>query len=1521
MPTVTTLNISSIVQNTASGGGTVVTDGGSAVTVRGVCWSTNPAPTVTNSLTTDGSGTGSFTSLLTGLNSGTVYYVRAYATNIIGTSYGTQVQFTTLPPATLPTVTTAAVTGMTSFSASGGGEVTLDGYSPVIARGVCWSLSSGPTTSDFKTTDGSGTGIFTSSILGLDAETTYHLRAYATNAVGTAYGAEVTFLTLPAPAPECPGLPSITYLGKTYNTVKIGTQCWLKENLNVGTLINGNLQQTDNGILEKYCLNDLETNCSTYGGLYQWSELTAYVTLAGGQGICPQGWHIPSSSEVLALITTEGGTAIAGGKLKEAGTTHWLTPNTGATNKSGFTALPGSFRTISGSFVDPGSEANIWTSSSDISGFSALFLQNNTQTGELSYYANNGMGFSARCLKDTCTSYSSVNVSISPSGNPVCTGTQVNFTATPVNGGLNPFYQWKVNDVKVGINSPAYAFTPNNNDIVTCTMYSGAACAANPATSNTVTMTINQQLPVGISISASANPVCAGTTVIYTATPTNGGTSPAYQWKVNGSTVQGATNATYSFIPVTGNTVECVLTSNQSCISGNPATSNLITMTVNPLLPVSVSISASANPVCAGTSVTFTATPVNGGSSPAYQWKVNGNAVSGATNVTYSFAPADGNTITCVLTSSQACISGSPATSNTLTMTVNPLQPVSVSITASANPVCAGTTVSYTATPVNGGSTPAYQWKLNGADIAGATNAVYSFAPAAGNILSCVLTSSAICTSGNPATSNAITMTVNPILPVSVTVAASANPVCSGTSVTFTATPVNGGTTPAYQWMVNSSTVSGATNSTYSFTPVNGNSVKCTLTSNETCKSGSPATSNIITETVNTLNAVSVTIAASSNPVCSGSSVTYTATPVNGGTTPAYQWKVNGSVVSGATNATYAFTPVSGNTVSCVLTSNIGCPSGNPATSNTITMAVNPVSAVSVAITASANPVCSGTSVMFTATPTNGGTSPAYQWRVNNTTVTGATNATYSFTPVSGNIIDCILTSNIACPTGNPATSNAITMTVNPILPVSLAITASANPSCVGSTVIFTATPTNGGTSPAYQWFLNGNNITGATNAVYSSVPSATDIMSCVLTSSGTCKSGSPATSNSITMSLNSLTTVSVSISASANPVCDGTLVTFTATPVNGGTTPVYQWIVNGANVTGATNATYAFTPTSGNTVKCNMVSSATCPTPNPAVSNTITMAINPQSPVSVSISASSYAVMPSTAVTYTATGVNGGTNPTYQWKKNTVIVTGATNSTYINTAPANNDNIVCVMTSNATACVSNNPATSNTINMIVYSTGTACSPATVDYGGMTYNVVAIGTQCWLRENLNIGTQVAGTATMTNNSVVEKYCYNDDPLNCNVYGGLYQWAELVQYLNGASLTGNWNPVPTGNVQGLCPTGYHIPTNSEVTTFFTFLGGVSNAGGKMKETGIVHWTSPNSSAANTYGFTSISNGYNNAGTFGDLHAYGDLWTSSTGTAITDAYWYGATYNSSSRVTGQSGKFIGYAARCIRDTAAP
>jgi plastocyanin len=195
LPVLTTETVTVITAASATSGGNISSDGNASITERGVCWSTSNDPTITDSKTSDGTGTGQFISNLTGLTSNTLYYVRAYATNSAGTAYGNVVSFTTSDDSQALELTTSPITLIAATTATSGGNITDDGGSDISVRGVSWSTSPTPTITGSHTTDGSGTGAFTSNITGLTASTMYYVRAYATNSSGTAYGNEVTFTT------------------------------------------------------------------------------------------------------------------------------------------------------------------------------------------------------------------------------------------------------------------------------------------------------------------------------------------------------------------------------------------------------------------------------------------------------------------------------------------------------------------------------------------------------------------------------------------------------------------------------------------------------------------------------------------------------------------------------------------------------------------------------------------------------------------------------------------------------------------------------------------------------------------------------------------------------------------------------------------------------------------------------------------------------------------------------------------------------------------------------------------------------------------------------------------------------------------------------------------------------------------------------------------------------------------------------------------------------------------------------
>jgi uncharacterized protein (TIGR02145 family) len=391
VPVLITAEITSITQITAVSGGNITDDKGGSVTARGVCWGISENPTISDSKTSDASGIGIFASSLTGLIGNTSYYVRAYATNSAGTQYGNQVNFKTSP--LMPAIATETVSSISLTSSNSGGTISNDGGAPVTSRGVCWSTSQKPTITDSKTDNGTGTGIFNSSVNGLTANTTYYIRAYATNSAGTAYGNERSFKTYAANDIE----------GNLYNSVTIGTQTWLSENLKT-TRFNDNssIPLVSDSITwlsltsPAYCWykNDESNNKVTYGALYNW------YTVNTGK-LCPIGWHVPTSDEFTTLTNFLGGIGAAGGKIKEVGTDHWLSPNTSATNESGFTALPAGQRGAVAEFVHHGMLATFWTSTPyNIYKPWYRCCNHNTESVFVGNGSLNSCGFSIRCIKD-----------------------------------------------------------------------------------------------------------------------------------------------------------------------------------------------------------------------------------------------------------------------------------------------------------------------------------------------------------------------------------------------------------------------------------------------------------------------------------------------------------------------------------------------------------------------------------------------------------------------------------------------------------------------------------------------------------------------------------------------------------------------------------------------------------------------------------------------------------------------------------------------------------------------------------------------------------------------------------------------------------------------------------------------------------------------------------------------------------------------------------------------------------------
>lgn len=362
------------------------------------------------------------------VTAGSTYTYRVYSYNSVGPSLGYSNTITvTIPTAvTLATLTTTAVSGITTTAAATGGTITNDGGAPIITRGIVWSNLPNPTIDlPTKTTDGSGVGTFTSSISGLNPNWDYHLRAYATNSAGTAYGNEISFTTLQNTYVFGPNVTDNN--GNSYQSVVICNQTWTKSNLNVSKYTDGTPipQVTDptqwaNLTTGAWCYyNNTTANGTIYGKLYNWYAVMGIYDAASGANpalrkkLAPTGWHIPTDAEWSSLINcldpnANGGNTLpntAGGKMKSIGTIQastglWSNPNTAATNESGFTGLPAGYLNSFGPFSIIGSDG-IWWSSSEFNtalAWGRSLYYNTGSAGMVS--SSKGYGFSVRCVKD-----------------------------------------------------------------------------------------------------------------------------------------------------------------------------------------------------------------------------------------------------------------------------------------------------------------------------------------------------------------------------------------------------------------------------------------------------------------------------------------------------------------------------------------------------------------------------------------------------------------------------------------------------------------------------------------------------------------------------------------------------------------------------------------------------------------------------------------------------------------------------------------------------------------------------------------------------------------------------------------------------------------------------------------------------------------------------------------------------------------------------------------------------------------
>ena len=403
--------------------GEIIDVGAEGIDQHGFCWSEAPNPTIESGLSRSlgkAPGPGVFEIQIEDLLPNTTYHFRAFATGGGQTVYSVQQSFTTLSPQP-PEVHTVSVLSVNENSAIAGGDVVDNGGMEVTSRGLCWAPHENPTIDDSFTTEGSGMGGFESVLEGLEPYTIYFFRAYATNSVGTGYGEQMEFRTL---WDNSAILVDIDL--NEYPTIQIGEQVWMGGHLRVTHYAD----ETPIGLVEPaedwasmdvdfraYCYYDNDPgHAPAYGALYSWSAAMngheqSMDNPSGVQGVCPNGWHLPSDGEWALLelflgMTMEEVEAFGwrgtnqGLKLKGATTTFWLPPNEGASNSSQFHALPGGYRHEEGQFFNLRAQAAMWTASGDDN---MLGVYRSLQFDEARierWGATKKTGMSVRCVKD-----------------------------------------------------------------------------------------------------------------------------------------------------------------------------------------------------------------------------------------------------------------------------------------------------------------------------------------------------------------------------------------------------------------------------------------------------------------------------------------------------------------------------------------------------------------------------------------------------------------------------------------------------------------------------------------------------------------------------------------------------------------------------------------------------------------------------------------------------------------------------------------------------------------------------------------------------------------------------------------------------------------------------------------------------------------------------------------------------------------------------------------------------------------
>jgi hypothetical protein len=856
------------------------------------------------------------------------------------------------------------------------------------------------------------------------------------------------------------------------------------------------------------------------------------------------------------------------------------------------------------------------------------------------------------CVALSSTAQVTVNaalvVTVSPTSVTMDVGQSQTFNLS-ILGGTSPYsYQWYQNGTAIGgATGSTYVFGPSSrghyNFYVVVT--DSATPTANTATSSTVTAAVNSAPSVGISPTSVTMDV--GQSQTFTSSASGGTGSYSYQWYLDGGKVSGATGASWTYVPSSSSvglhSVYVNVTDSLGCV----ALSSTAQVTVNAALVVTVSPTSVTMDV--GQSQTFTSSASGGTDSFVYQWYLEGSAVSGAADASWTFTPSLTGSYTVYLAVTDTV--DAVATSNTAQVTVNAALVVTVSPTSVTMDV--GQSQTFTSSASGGTGPSFYQWYLNGTLVSGVTSATWTFAPSTSAVynVSAVVTDSA--SVPMVAQSNAAYVTVYPHLAVSV--GPSSSTIYQSQNQTF-ASSVSGGAAPyKYQWYENRTLVSGATSWNWTFTPTStGNSTRVYLIYvSVTDDVGQIALSPYAQLTVRPKPPMYVTISPTAAKLDLDQSVSFTSSG-NGGLSPfTYQWYVNGSAMSNADSM--VFTPASTGVYQVWLNVTDSLNTGAKSNIASLTVSSHP----SVSNSPPSVVMDAGQPQTFMSSVANGTSPYSYQWYLDDSPVLGANGSSWTYTPSSAGNHTVYLT--VRDSASITATSNSVSVTVNAapyviIVPKSITMD-------VGQSQQFSSTVSGGKSPYSYQWYLDDSPVLGANGSSWTYTPSSAGNHTLQL--DVTDAANVTTISNSVPVTVKG--PLSVTILPTDVTLDVGQSQIFTPT-ISGGASPfTYKWYQNSTQV--ATSATYTFAASSTGFYKVYVKVTDSASSPCTASSNIVLVTVNQALTIGIS---APHSMDVGQTQTFTAT-VSGGTSPFYyQWYLNGVAVSGATSSiwTFTPTSP-----------------------------------------------------------------------------------------------------------------------------------------------------------------------------------------------------------------------------------------------------------